>query len=247
MFEGPRTALASLTRLPGGRHPTDKLALTKSVPWFPVVGILVGGLGAAVYLLASMLLSPVAAALLAVSATALATGAFHEDGLADSFDALAGGWDKEQRLRILQDSRLGTFGVLSLVLVTLLKVSGLAAMTDWDAAAALVAAHSLGRSGAVMLMVVAPTATESGLAADYTRSLSWSSATAGSLIGVAMAALAFGVWGLVVVGLVSVAVGAVGWWGVVKIGGVNGDLLGAAEQVGEVVVLLCASALVLHA
>lgn len=240
---GFRTALAFLTRLPGGRHPDDQAGLTASVPWFPVVGVAIGAIGAGVYVAALEVLTPVPAAALAFIATALATGGFHEDGLADSFDALAGGWTRERRLEILKDSRHGTFGVLSLVLISVLKISALASLAGRDAAVALVCAHVIGRAGAVALMGTAPTATDRGLGADYTRALGVPATIAGTAVGVAAAGLGFGVFAPVVIAAVAVGVAAVGWWAWRKIGGVSGDLLGAAEQVGEATVLLTAVAI----
>ncbi len=240
---GFRTALAFLTRLPGGQHPEDAKVLTRSVGWFPTVGIVIGALGAGVFVGASQLVNPLTAAVLAFAVTAIATGGFHEDGLADSVDALAGGWTVERRLEILKDSRHGTFGVLALVLITMLKVSALAPLSGWDAALTLVCAHSLGRAGAVGLMAVAPTARPDGLGADYTRSLHPTIAIFGVLVGVASAVVAFGVWAAVPVGLVALGSLLVGLWAWRRIGGVTGDLLGAAEQVGEAVVLIAGSAL----
>ena len=240
---GFRTALAFLTRLPGGTHPEDQAGLTRSVGWFPAVGIAIGAIGAAVYVGASELVNPLTAAVLAFIVTALATGGFHEDGLADSVDALAGGWTVERRLEILKDSRHGTFGVLSLVLISLLKVSALAPLSGWDAALTLVCAHSLGRAGAVGLMALAPTARQDGLGADYTRTLSPGIALFGVVVGVATAVVAFGAWAPVPVAAVAAGSALVGLWAWRKIGGVSGDLLGAAEQVGEAAVLIAGSAL----
>ncbi len=240
---GFRTALAFLTRLPGGAHPEDQAGITRSVGWFPAVGVAVGMIGAAVYTGASTIVSPTAAATLAFIATALATGGFHEDGLADSFDALAGGWTVERRLEILKDSRHGTFGVLSLVLITVLKIAALAPLSGWDAAFVLVCAHSLGRAGAVALMTLAPTARADGLGADYTKMLRPSTAAFGAVIGIATAVLAFGPMAPIVIAAVALGAAVVGLWAWKRIGGITGDLLGAAEQVGEGLILLAGSAL----
>lgn len=246
MFESPRTALAFLTRLPGGTHPEGQAGITASVPWFGVVGLLVGAIGSTVYVGASELVSPLSAATLAFIVTGLATGGFHEDGLADSFDALAGGWTPQRRLEILKDSRHGTFGVMSLVLITILKISALVPLTGWDAVLGLTAAHCIGRAAAVGVMGFAPTATADGLGADYARSLSKVSALLGTLVGVVVAVVAFGVWAPAVLGAVAMGSIAVVLWAKAKIGGVTGDLLGAVEQVGEAIVVLGASAIALH-
>lgn len=243
MFTGPRTALAFLTRLPGGRHPADQAGLTAAVPWFPAIGLVVGAIGGAVYVGAAQLVSVLSAATLTFIVTALVTGGFHEDGLADSFDALAGGWSPEHRLEILKDSRHGTFGVLSLVLISLLKVSALASIGGVQAFGALVAAHVVGRAAAVGLMGAAPTAKVDGLGADYTRALTPRATVAGATIGVITAFVVFGWWALAVLAAVTVTSTAVAWWARRKIGGVSGDLLGAAEQIAEATVLLAASAI----
>lgn len=238
-------ALSFLTRLPGGVDPADGSEITKSVPWFPVAGVLIGAIGGGVFCLARDVLDlpALTAAALAFAVTALATGGFHEDGLADSFDALAGGWDVDQRLQILKDSRHGTFGVLALVMVSLVKVSALAAVPGWDAALALVAAHGAGRAGAVVLMAVAPTVNTTGLGADYTRALSVGPATLGGLVGLGLLLAVFGPEAYVPAVTVAVGVVAVGIWAQRRLGGVTGDLLGAAEQAGECAVLCSAAAL----
>ncbi len=246
MFEPPRTALAFLTRLPGGSHPEGQEGITASVPWFGVIGLVVGGIGSAVYVGASELVNPISAATLAFVVTGLVTGGFHEDGLADSFDALAGGWTPQRRLEILKDSRHGTFGVMSLVLITILKISALAPLTGWDAVLGLTAAHCIGRSAAVAVMGVAPVASADGLGADYTRTLPKLSSAIGALVGVAAAVVAFGAWAPAILAAVAIGATAVVLWAKAKIGGVTGDLLGAVEQVGEAIVLLGAGAILLH-
>ena len=240
-------AWAFLTRLPGGAHPSNDAELQRAVPWFPVVGAAVGALGSAVYALLlgapGEAVSPVTAAALTFVVTALVTGGFHEDGLADSFDALAGGRDAAHRLSILKDSRHGTFGVLALVTVTLIKVSALSDLAGWTAASALVVAHGGGRSAAVVLMGIAPVARPDGLGADYARRLPRRVPMVAVACGGFLLAGLFGPWAGVVVAVLLVTVGGVGLWARRRIGGVTGDVLGAAEQVAECVILVCAGAL----
>lgn len=238
-----RQALAFLTRLPGGIHPASPQELAAVVPWFPVVGLLVGVLSGGVYLALSAVVAPLVAAAVTFAFSALITGGFHEDGLADSFDALSGGWDKEQRLAILKDSRHGTFGVLSLVLISVIKISALAELNDRRAVLALVVAHCAGRAGAVALMGIAPSVREDGLGASYTRGLGVVPAVVGSAVGVAVSIAAFGLDSAVVLAVLVAAVAVVGLWAWRKIGGVTGDLLGASEQVGEAAILVTVAAL----
>src|SRR5690606_32357151 len=121
---GLRTAWIFLTRVPIGDDPRPDVS--RAVPWFPVVGASVGAVAAAVWAGANELLAPLPSAALAITIGAMVTGAFHHDGLADMADAFGGGWGREQRLRILKDSRHGTYGVMALVCAVLLQVSALA-------------------------------------------------------------------------------------------------------------------------
>ena len=233
-------AVSFLTRVPtgtGARRPDE---LARFVPWFPVVGAGVGLAVAAVYAGAGLLLPPLPAAAVAVVAGICLTGAFHEDGLGDTADAFGGGWDRESTIRILEDPRLGTFGVLAVAASLLLRVAAVAALAPAAALAALPAAHALSRAGAVATMTVLPAASETGLGAAYARSLSRRRALAGAAAGLAMAVALLGV---------AASLGgrgrragrlAAGTAGPARIGGVTGDVLGAIQQLGELLVLLAA-------
>lgn len=239
-------AVTFLTRVP--LRARGRVDLAASVPWFPVVGALVGlAVGALAAGLAE-LVAPAAAAAVAVLAGVLVTGAFHEDGLADVADAFAGGWTREDRLRILDDPLHGSYGVAALCGAIVVRVAALASLVTVSGSVALagcVAAHAAGRAGAVALMGLMPVARPSGLGADYARSLSARRAVAGVLAGAALATLAVGVWAVIVIATAAVAAAAVGWLAHRKLGGVTGDVLGAAEQVAECAVLValtgCAS------
>ena len=233
-----RHAWAFLTRLPGGAHPPDTAALARSVPWFPVVGLIIGALTALVYGTLLEVLPPLTAAGVSLAFSALATGAFHEDGFADSLDALTGGRDVAERIRILKDSRHGTFGVLGLVLLTLVKASALASMPAGVALAALVAAGSLGRTGAVGMMGWAPAATGEGLGSTFLATVTRGDVVLTLGIGAVVGLAALGPLGPPAILLVGLCTGIVALWALNRIGGISGDLLGAAEQVGEIVVLL---------
>ena len=129
--------------------------LPRAAKYFPLVGLLLGALLAAVLLAADHIWSGVVPALLAVTAGVLLTGAFHEDGLADSADSL-GGQTPERRLAIMQDSRIGSYGTLALIASVGLRVAALAAMPPWLAAAALIAAHAGGRCAGMLLINTVP-------------------------------------------------------------------------------------------
>ena len=237
-----RHAWAFLTRLPGGAHPADERALGASVPWFPVVGALLGLLIGGVYAGLHEVVSPTTAATIAILFGVTITGAFHEDGLADTADSL-GGYTPERRLEIMKDSRVGTFGVIALVFSVLVRVVGLAGLSATDGLVALVLAHAIGRSLATLVMVTTAAAAPDGLGQTYTRHLPRSAVVAMGLV----------VFGCGVVGgpaaLVGYAGAAVGAGLIVLLarrayGGTTGDVLGAIEQVGEMAVLTAAARLV---
>ncbi len=239
-------AVQFLTRLPvphlNGFAPEW---LDRGVKYFPLAGILVGAICAAVLLAASTLWSGVLPALLAVAAGIAATGAFHEDGFADFFDAM-GGTTREARLVIMKDSRLGTFGVLALGIAIALKVFALAALAPAVAAAALIGANAGGRFAAISTMPFLPyvgnmsTAKAKPLATNITA------------FGLAIAAC----FGIPPVFLLPLAAGLtacvlgfaaaifVAWRAKRLLGGFTGDVLGAIEQSYEIAFLLTAAACV---
>lgn len=150
-------AVQFLTRLPVppfGDY--DPQWLHQSSRHFPAVGLLVGLLCAGVFWLASLLFTPLVAAVLSTAFGIKLTGAFHEDGLADSCDGLGGGLTRERTLTIMKDSRLGTYGVLGLVSALLLKISLLATMPTFVAIAALIIGHTASRLCCISLLTLLP-------------------------------------------------------------------------------------------
>lgn len=213
--------------------------LANTVRAWPVVGLFVGALaGCAVWLGASAGLSPLAASFVALIVAALITGALHEDGLADVADGFGGGADKAKKLRIMRDSRIGTYGVLALVLVVGFKAGSLSGFNSPGlAAAAVIAAHTLSRAALPMLMVALPPARRSGLGKAAGQPNRENAAMAAA-IGVLVAMLALGIGpGLVAAVLAALGAAAVGWLAMRHIGGFTGDVLGAAQQVSEALVL----------
>ncbi len=231
-----------LTRIP--IHLREPVPHHRVLPWFPVVGALIGlVVGGVAVALGEVLPSTVAAAV-AVVVGLLVTGAFHEDGLADVADAFGGGWTPEQRLEILNDSRHGTYGVAALSSSILLRVVALASIAPGAALLAVaVAAHTLGRGAAVVAVKSARPARTSGLGVTSSEALGWPLATASAALAVAVSAAAAGWWAgpfaaAAVVGAVAVVVLSVR-----KIGGLVGDALGAVEQVVECLVMVVGAGL----
>ncbi|CAN5727992.1 MAG: adenosylcobinamide-GDP ribazoletransferase [Ilumatobacteraceae bacterium] len=231
-------AVQFLTRIPVRLRRAPDLAA--AVVWFPVVGALVGGVAGVIVAGLEDFIAPSAAAALGVLAGVLITGAFHEDGLADFADAVAGGSTPERRLEILQDPRHGTYGVAALAGSIVLRILCVAALapSPAPALAGLVAAHSLGRGAAVAVMGWAPLARSDGLGAAYTTRVGPAQAAIGGAVAVALAALATGWWAVPLT--VAAALSAVVIVALARrsLGGITGDVLGAIEQVAECAVLV---------
>ena len=236
-------AFGFLTRLPVPTVEWRDEDLRRSLPAFPLVGLVIGGLAAVVYAGAWQVLPPLPAAVLAVAVAVAVTGGFHEDGLADTFDGFFGGYESGRRLQIMHDSRIGTFGGAALVLSLVLRVSLLAALTPARGATAVIGGHVLGR-GAILL--AAPLSRP----ADPTSSGAAVVEPAGP-VGLVVGALIT----LVPVGLL---VGPAAWvpivagtavclaWVVLshhRVGGVTGDVLGATNQLVHLTTMACVVAL----
>ena len=240
-----RMAASFVTILPvGSSKPAGDGAIARATWALPVAGLLVGLAGALVYKIASRLgLPPDLAALLALATTALITGALHEDGLADTADGLGGGRTRERKLEIMRDSRIGTYGVCALILSFGLRWSALATIANpWSVMLALCAAHAAARAGVPAFMSLVPPARPDGLSASAGLPPGRSVAVAFAL-GTLVLALALGpgkaLVGLVVLSLAGLMLARLA---IRQIGGQTGDILGAFEQTGEILILLVAAA-----
>jgi len=229
-------AVGFFTRLPvPGWVGHSAAALSQCARYFPAVGLLVGGIGALVYWLALHLWPQPVAVLLSMAATIYATGAFHEDGLSDTADGLGGGWDKARILAIMKDSRVGSYGVIAVVLALLGKFALLSALPTALVPVVLLAGHALSRLCATALLATM----------DYVRDDASSKARplASRLGGGAlMVALAFGLLPLAALPPAQAVAGALlamlaSAWLAAKfrrwLGGYTGDCLGATQQLAE--------------
>jgi adenosylcobinamide-GDP ribazoletransferase len=218
--------------------------LQASARHFPLVGAMVGGFSAAVFLLASLVLGPVIAVGLAMVASLWMTGCFHEDGWADTCDALGGAVSRERALAIMKDSRIGTYGTVGLVMMLGLKAASLTSLPGAWVPVALVLAHTVSRTVAVGLIRSLPYAgdPEHAKAKPLATQLSgpgWTVALAWAALAAAGAALCLPLTG-VLVALTAAALA--GWWCARwlrhRLGGYTGDGLGAAQQLSELALYL---------
>ena len=234
-------ALALLTRLPAGRGaPASGAELGRATRLYPLAGALVGLIGGGVLWLGVALGVPGSiAAFLALGAAVLATGAFHEDGLADTADGLGGGTTPARKLEIMRDSRTGSYGVLALVFSVALRGFCLAYLAAFGAPlAGLIAVHALSRAWLPAAMTALPPARADGLAAGLDRPGAGEAGFALALgLVITFAVLGFVpmLWLLAVSGL-----GALLWLWLIgrQLGGYTGDSLGALQQALEILLLL---------
>ena len=232
-----------LTRLRYGAPAAAPAGGIGRATWaFPLVGIVVGIVGAVVYGLAYRLGLPFwPGAALCVAATMMLTGCLHEDGLADTVDGFGGGETRERKLDIMRDSRIGTYGVCALVIAILLRVSALALLgAAGPVTAALIAAHAAGRAVMPAIMALLPPARRDGLSASAGQPPFGSVAVA-AVLGVVVLFLCLGLGhGLAALIVLAIVAALMAWLAAHQIGGQTGDVLGAIEQVSEVAVLLVA-------
>ncbi|HKO06475.1 MAG TPA: adenosylcobinamide-GDP ribazoletransferase [Alphaproteobacteria bacterium] len=208
----------------------------------PLIGLAIGCAGGIGYGLASFFgLSPYLSALLALALTIAATGAFHEDGLADFADAL-GGASPADRLAIMRDSRLGSYGALALLFSVGARAGALAQLAEpAPAAAALIAAAAASRGLLPLLTFFLEPARRDGLGAMVARPHQETVAAAAAL-GVLAAVLLLGpLAALAALALALASAGGIGVLARSRLGGYTGDVLGAAQQAAEAAVLLAAA------
>jgi adenosylcobinamide-GDP ribazoletransferase len=236
-------ALGYFTRIPIPRSiALDAGDLAGAARYFPLVGALVGGLGALIYLGALRLFPPAVSVLLSMIGTLVATGALHEDGLADCCDGFGGAASREDTLRIMRDPRLGAFGAIGLMMALALKWQALAALPAATAAWTMIGAHAASRALAVSYLATHEYAREQGKAKPVAQRMS---------LGALGLALALGfVWlvvpdwraGVLALVLASILRLMLGRYFTRRLGGYTGDCLGLAQQGFELVFYLTALA-----
>lgn len=228
------SAFALLTRLPVPDHQETG---ARSVWAWPVVGAALGAIAAAAAALALGLgFTPGVVAALVLALSAMLTGGLHEDGLSDTADGLFGGWTRERRLEIMKDSRVGSFGVLALVLVTLARWSALATVLADGSLWGLVAAGALSRAPMGLVMAALPNARGTGLS-HATGRPSVEAGLTGAALTVACAVLFAGWAALPMLALVAGVTALLARTAQVRIGGQTGDILGASQQLAETAAL----------
>ena len=230
----------TIVPLPGRPHGGAE-ELGAAAPWFPVVGLGIGVILVVSEQVTVRLFPALLAALLTVTAWKVVTGGLHLDGLADCLDGLVGR-DAEHRLAIMRDSRIGAFGALGLIFFLLLEVAAVAELPQAVRWRVLVAAPAIARAMPPLIARAFPAARPHGHGAGFRTGVRIRSAVLALVIAAAVASLSLGVVAAVALAAALVAALAVGRFMAGRLGGVNGDVLGASVEVAELAVLLTVSA-----
>jgi adenosylcobinamide-GDP ribazoletransferase len=244
------TALMFFTRIPCPPW-VDHSAeyLNKASRYFSLVGIIVGVIAAGVHAFAVQLLPIPVAVLLSLVASVLVTGAFHEDGFADVCDGFGGGWDKERILAIMKDSRVGAFGVLGLVLLLLTRFAVLcelaACMPLSRFMIAVVATHAISRATSASIIFTHAYVQEDAVSKSKPLAQRMRSGELLLLLGIGIAPLIAlkELRAFIVLLPLLITRWCMARWCVKWIGGYTGDVLGAVQQVSDVVCLITILAL----
>lgn len=235
MLNDLKVALAFLTRIPINHGP--QISLRRSAALFPLVGALIGLIGGLVFYVSSAILPPLVSASISILVTVAITGAFHLDGLADICDGLIGGWNREERLKILKDSRHGTYGVAAISLQLILQVCLLSALSPRDGLFTLIVLHTLSRLVPIFLMLIPATSGHDGMGASVSREIGAREPLVGSLITVLLIAPIMGLNLLLLSAILFLTLSIFALWVTRKIGGMVGDAFGAGEQISETMIL----------
>ncbi len=235
------TALMFFTRIPCPKwvhHDPEYLKLSSK--YFPLVGIIVGSIGALLFYGFSFLFSTEIALLLSIFATIYTTGAFHEDGFADVCDGFGGGWTKDKILIIMKDSRLGTYGTIGILLLLAIKFTSLREIEINYIPLALIAAHSSSRFIATTLIYTHPYVrdTDDSKAKPAAKSMSLKMLLISGAFGIAP--LFFFKNPMIFLTLIPMYISKMFLGAKFKkwIGGQTGDCAGAVQQLSEVVFYL---------
>lgn len=232
-------AIQFLTRLPvPGWFTYTEARMAASAAYYPLVGVLIGALCSAVFWGALLLFPLLVSVIIAIAAGLLVTGAFHEDGLADTFDGIGGGHTREASLEIMRDSRLGTYGTLALVAALALKAATLTALPAHMLLYAFPAAHGLSRLSSVLTIATSRYVRAEGTGKPVAQGLSLPNLLIAGVTGAAILL----VWSLVLpaapmlFGLAGLAIGHVAMrtFFEFKLNGYTGDTLGAVQQASEI-------------
>jgi adenosylcobinamide-GDP ribazoletransferase len=230
------TAIKFLTIFPIPRYTPKVEKAGESLPYFPLIGLILGGILFGLYYGLSFILpEPVVNALL-ITVLVIMTGAHHIDGLMDTFDGVVIGKSRERRLAIMSDSKVGTFGIISAILLIMLKYVSLSSVPV--ILPALLLMPTLSRWTMVAALFFFPYAKETGTGTPFKQGARWYRLVIATIITIAVSYLLLNWQGLVVMGALLLIVSGIAYYFRSLFGGLTGDNYGAINELAEVLVLL---------
>lgn len=232
----------SILSLPGARQLFDEDVIGTRIivggAYFPLIGLLLALLPTGFALFLMPLLPPLVSAILLLILQQMLTGGLHFDGLTDSFDGLLGGKNKAQRLDIMQDSRVGSFGVLGGVCVLLLKFACFASLANHQLLLAFLLITPTARWCMLFALYLFPSARETGLGYHYHRATTREQLIVAGIISLALAVVTGRIIGIIVWMVLSLLTLVIGGWIMSLIDGLTGDNYGAIAELTETLGLL---------
>lgn len=243
------TAVQFLTRIPvpNGSKPSEPKVFQRVVLFMPLVGMLIGLITAGVFVVCQLVFNALLAAAISITVELFITGVFHEDAVADYFDAFGGGWQKEDILRILKDSRIGSFGATALIVALALRILAIASLNGiFFQIVAITASASIGRLATVISVgLLKPVEARESLAKEAGHNAK----IADVIIAALLILPVFIIWGYLtpIKMLVSLAIIAILLGVILRkihklIGGITGDCLGMICYMAQIVILVISTA-----
>jgi adenosylcobinamide-GDP ribazoletransferase len=238
-------AVQFLTRVPISPEKYEPDTLSRSIKYFPAVGLLIGASAALIQMLVARHFPRNVTALVVLSFLVLVTGCLHEDGLADAADGLGGGWNRDQSLLIMRDSRIGSYGATTLVLSLLLRCTLIASLPLGHVWQYLIAAHVLCRWTTLPLSYLLPPARQGksdvtdGQGARLAGQTTRRSLIISTLFMLFVVSMLLRMHAILLISVSVLVTWASGYYYWRRIGGVTGDCFGATNQLTEIAVYLC--------
>jgi adenosylcobinamide-GDP ribazoletransferase len=210
----------------------------RATAFYPLVGGIIGGLLVLLFLMTDSIWTAFAVNVLIVAGWAILTGGLHLDGLSDTADGFLGGKSREEKLAIMKDSRIGAYGVIAICLALFLKVALLGEISGLRFIDALLLAPILGRWTMVLLIQFYSTSSTSVLGQLVKQHSGWLEFTVATATALLAAILLFQLWGLIIFLFLAATCAIIGNLVTNRLGGLTGDIYGAACEISEILVLL---------
>jgi adenosylcobinamide-GDP ribazoletransferase len=218
------------------KHEVSAETYGQSLPYFPLVGLILGAILLGLYYGLSFILPPTVITALLIIALVILTGSHHLDGFIDTCDGIFAGKSKKERLAIMSDTRVGAFGIVGVVLLLLLKYASLLSVSRMLPALLLMPA--LSRWTMVSMIFTYPYAKKSGMGLSFKQGATWQRLAVATSIALLVAVALLGWWGLVLMAVLwFIAFGIAGYFRS-RLGGLTGDNYGAINEISEVLVLV---------